>query len=80
MPGGKAALVYAATSAATSELLFSIALPDGAVSPCNASVPSAPGAQLAPSALFAREPSELLLCLASPPDAQQPTGVLLQLT
>jgi hypothetical protein len=83
MPGGKAALIYAATPAA----LFSVGLPDGGVSLCAPAAAAAAGAGVgapggpppAPAALFCREPSELLLCLAAPPGGA-PAGALLQLT
>lgn len=56
MPVGKAALLYAAAPGA----VFGVSLPDGAVAPCTRW-----SSALAPSGLFCREPSELLVTLAA---------------
>lgn len=73
MPGGKSTLLYAAAPSA----LFSVSLPDGAVALCT----SAGG--LAPTNVFLREPSEALLCLATPNSGAKGTleavGALVQL-
>jgi hypothetical protein len=82
--GGKTLQVHAATSAG----LFCCSLPDGGVAPVGA---AAPASRLVPAALFAREPSELLVCLSSSAAAatsparqdscpEDPAGELVQLT
>jgi hypothetical protein len=83
MPGGKSTVVHAGTAAG----LFSVSLPDGGVA---VAAPAAALGRLAPSGVFAREPSELLLALSShlghkgsgggggPP--AEPAGALLHLT